>query len=257
MTFADWVSETTVRFREQPPQTALLVSIGDFLSGARAHLEWILARHLDPDTAIATTFGDTRARFVVDSRQEAKRAKHAIRERPVLEWFIEPIDEEWVVWDIGAYHGTYSIVCRLIGADVVAFEPNADNRARIRENAAINDVSVRTMDVALSNQSGSVSFGGDDLHPRKGIVENGEMTVTAMRGDEIDGQPDTIKIDVEGHELAVLEGMDETLATVRRALVEVHEGVDPGAVIEILERHGLTCDLAHVDRPQSYVLAHD
>jgi len=56
--------------------------------------------------------------------------------------------------------------------------------------------------------------------------------------------PDVLKIDVEGHESAVLDGLGDYLNRVEAVLVEVHEakGVDRGAIRGWLEAAGLTVE---------------
>lgn len=256
MTVADWLTESRQRFREQPTNRALAISVERFIHGARAHIEWYYANYVKREPTIRTTFGDVHPRFRVDSREEIKRAKHAIRERPVLEWFLAPIEPGWTVWDVGAYHGTYAITCALAGAEVLAFEPDQTNRSRLDENIALNGTAVIVRAVALSDTAGMVDFGGDPINPRKGISSDGHTSVIAKRGDELCksvNPPDAIKIDVEGHELAVLDGLGEYCESIDRALVEVHDGIDPRAVRDRLESAGMDTHVRQVDRPQPYV----
>jgi len=60
-------------------------------------------------------------------------------------------------------------------------------------------------------------------------------------------QSDVIKIDVEGFERSVLEGLSSTVENVRALFVEVHPdmlkdyGTDAASVLELLHEYGLSC----------------
>lgn len=92
--------------------------------------------------------------------------------------------------------------------------------------------------MALSNSNGEVDFSategaGDAL----GSIGSGESTVSTIKGDAIISkeqleQPDIVKIDVEGAEGLVIDGMKETLANARRIYCEIHLPRDHRASIE-------------------------
>jgi hypothetical protein len=78
--------------------------------------------------------------------------------------------------------------------------------------------------------------------------------VSVQRGDEYLTQcpPNVIKIDVEGFELEVLQGMTQVLSRpeLRSVLIEVHFGIlsdrglagAPAAITALLKKAGLTID---------------
>jgi len=122
-----------------------------------------------------------------------------------------------VFLDIGANFGLYSVHAALGGAfeAVHAFEPDPRNlacfRANLHLNGALEGVSVH--EIALSEKDGTVSFasGGDAFTGQSRIVPpktSDSIEIPARRLDSIlrPGDGLCIKIDVEGHELAVLEG---------------------------------------------------
>ena len=143
-----------------------------------------------------------------------------------------------VVWDVGANVGVYTEqFCSWVGRGgfVVAFEPWAESCARIRE---------RLPDCAWL-QVENVALGDADAHGRlvteAESVENhiateadalngdaGAFPITICRGDTASERlgrvPNVIKVDVEGFEEEVLNGMGAMLAspTLRSVLTEVH-----------------------------------
>lgn len=115
--------------------------------------------------------------------------------------------------DIGAYTGLYSLIAAKHGARSLAFEPNPAVFARLRENILANGLDVTPREVGISDRLGLAAIvspssvrltsGGrlDSGHNVAVItVDSLELTdVTAM------------KIDVEGHECAVLRGALQTI----------------------------------------------
>ena len=143
-----------------------------------------------------------------------------------------------VVWDVGANVGFYSRLCAAqIGSSGLcyAFEPSPLNRARFREQGVAGNVIL--LPFALGETAGTISLiqGSDPLGATSFIPENqagaGEegIQVEVMPGDLLvaSGQVPTlqcIKIDVEGYEWEVLQGLRKTLANERlfRVCCEVH-----------------------------------
>ncbi len=64
-----------------------------------------------------------------------------------------------------------------------------------------------------------------------------EVDIVIRRFDDLDIQPDVVKIDVEGHELSVLEGMTETIAKSRPVFL-VEKNVEIDACQALLQAHG-------------------
>jgi FkbM family methyltransferase len=131
-----------------------------------------------------------------------------------------------VVIDVGANIGMITLAAaRLVGptGSVHAVEPQDDLAQRIRRSAALNrygHVTVHSM--ALSNTTGTMTLtipadnaGEASLEP--GLVDGRRATVRVERTDEFlrstgGGNVRLLKLDVEGHEAAVLEGAGSALA---------------------------------------------
>jgi len=134
-----------------------------------------------------------------------------------------------VLFDVGAHVGWYALHAAARSPDtrVVAFEPVPRSCALLRENVALNRLAnVTVCEFGLAEQPGErVIFVPADL-PTASSAADLTGAGTALRvdfrklddvADELDLAPDVIKIDVEGAELAVLQGATRTLA--RRPVV--------------------------------------
>ena len=124
--------------------------------------------------------------------------------------------------DIGSHWGYYSLLFASHNyfdrADIYAFEPDSINRNQLNANLFLNKLQdrIKVYDYALSNQDGTLFFHHFDENNRgrSCIAEDGEITVQTTRLDSVltlKGQMLGIKVDVEGHELDVISGMQETL----------------------------------------------
>jgi FkbM family methyltransferase len=155
-------------------------------------------------------------------------------ERQVQEALRRTVTSGDVVWDVGANIGMLSLVAaRMVGptGHVVALEPDAQSAAAIRANAQANGMTVDVREQAATARTGDVELivVEDRLWSRIASVgEHGlqseRRTVAGIALDDLDAPaPTLIKIDVEGAELEVLDGMTRLLAEVRPVvLCEMH-----------------------------------
>jgi FkbM family methyltransferase len=138
-----------------------------------------------------------------------------------------------VVWDIGANIGYYTAAfADRVGRDgnVVAFEPSELNRSRLHQ-ATDQLPQVKCFPYAIGRTDTTVFFeqGDDDLGATSRVVKD-RGTAVQMRSVKSllinDGLPfpNTVKIDVEGFELDVLEGFEGILLSpsIRAIGIEVH-----------------------------------
>lgn len=134
--------------------------------------------------------------------------------------------------DIGANVGNHAVyVGKLLGAEHLhLFEPNPDAFRVLEVNVALNGLMERANlhPLALSDGEGAVAMRGmtNNLGATRLDPEAQGETVRLERGDTVlaGDSVDFIKIDVEGHELAVLRGLDITLRDQRPILfVEVED----------------------------------
>jgi FkbM family methyltransferase len=145
-----------------------------------------------------------------------------------------------IVWDVGANVGLYTRkFCALAGAAgvVYAFEPATATFALLTK-AVDTDPRARPVRVALSDENGqaALAIGEDDLAAtsRMGLASAGQAIeqIDIRRADGLVAEgivqaPTICKIDVEGHELKVLEGFGKLLQDdgLEEIFVEVHFGV--------------------------------
>jgi FkbM family methyltransferase len=154
--------------------------------------------------------------------------------------------------DVGAHIGLYAVrAARELGdrGRVVAFEPNPSARAQLEENITLNGRN----NVIVVAAAAAAASGRATLHvpatadPSFSSLEGGrfaegapveietETIDTAVAGHAL--RPSVIKIDVEGGELDVLRGAEQTIDEFRPAvLVEVSERTAP-AVERMLAKH--------------------
>jgi FkbM family methyltransferase len=195
---------------------------------------------------------------VAGSYAEARQALRAFCPQPLLNWrearfygrygevelhlleYLCRRDADAI--DVGANDGSYVHYMRRWARHVCAYEPMPSLAATLREKFP-RRVTVEAM--ALSDRSGTVEL----LSPVVGgVVVTGCSTISheaaatypghravlvpMERLDKIyRGNAGFIKIDVEGHEQAVLDGAIETVRRCRpRMLVEIDERLSPGGL---------------------------
>lgn len=169
-----------------------------------------------------------------------------------------------VIYDVGAYHGILTLSFALRGAQVIAYEPNEANQARLIENIRLNhltNVQVRKLGVGSQPGSGTLQYapqmaGGGSLDPKAVAPISQPVDLTTLDHDIADHAllpPDLIKIDIEGWELEALEGARATLDAYHPALfLEMHGETmgekkrKAGEIIAFLRNAGYT-DIRHVE----------
>ncbi len=156
-----------------------------------------------------------------------------------------PVNEH--VIDGGANFGIFSMAIAPLldtGNWVFAFEPVAATyRILTRQIERSGFTNIALFPTALSNADGFVGFeaprwedGRENLY-QSSVTASAPPSAIAMRGDFVDGLGSVgfIKLDVEGHELAALQGLQRVLASSAPNLLV--EGDDP-AVAELLVSQG-------------------
>lgn len=100
-----------------------------------------------------------------------------------------------------------------------AFEPLQLVREKLERNVALNPAArIAIYPYALGNSDGLAAFtppDNENLGTGR-LAEGGSVAVSVKRGDDVNAAPPAIiKIDVEGHEGAVLRGLAKTIASHR------------------------------------------
>jgi len=160
-----------------------------------------------------------------------------------------------IVVDGGANMGGYSILAsRRVGDEgrVFAFEPEPRNAARLRKRLR-GYRNVEVVEKALSDSNGSATLHLDTSHAGHSLVLGAEARIDSVqvpvttldsfaRDLSLPGF-DLVKLDVEGVELQVIDGMTAALGSSRRPMIlcEVHPPILPEEVVSRLEPFGYRC----------------
>jgi FkbM family methyltransferase len=194
-------------------------------------------------------FGLT-ARFHVRTPGELRNldpAGRAQQEQKILELMMGSVHEGDVVFDIGANVGFYTVLlAQVAGArgQVIAFEPNTESYQHLQDNLELNGLTnVRAFRKALGEGSGEGRLYQGHENADSSLVgppsgkDVGHQLVDIVAGDsfrEVEKLPvpRVVKIDVEGYEYQVLQGLQSTLARPLCELLccEVHPKFLPRAV---------------------------
>jgi len=161
-------------------------------------------------------------------------------ERPLQDALVREVRAGATVFDIGANVGFVTLVAAsLVGPTgrVVAFEPVPANADAIRENLALNNIDwVELHETAVGRAAGSAKMIVSDVSAFSRLetvnvptgarerIDVGIISIDDFMGLGASPAPDLVKIDVEGAELDVLEGMRRTIAEYRPVILcEVHD----------------------------------
>ena len=197
--------------------------------------------------------------------------------RPVIEagyewdgWMREDVSKYYVpgteILDIGANIGYNALMFSDYGP-VYAFEPIFHKIVKLNiENNKLKHM-MYSVPVALSDKSEVVSmylanevkstglrnYGGTSMYTFEGTDYSTETKVDCHRLDDIyKGRVSFIKIDVEGHEVQVLEGGRDTIKRdLPTILIEIHE-YEESKVPLLLKELGYTRD--PIERPEKMFL---
>ena len=190
----------------------------------------------------------------VSSRWEAKLL--AGYEEPVVRFMHNAIVPGWVVYDIGANIGLYSILSgRLVGDQgcVYSVEANPLCVYLLRTNLELNKISnSQILPMAALDRAGSVDFTLNYGNLGLGVTQRSSLYATkagheigvtgwdmATLIDQFDlRSPNLIKIDVEGAEGFVVEGLESVIKAQKPTLmIEVHGQIAARQTFQRLRNH--------------------
>lgn len=182
-------------------------------------------------------------------RREFGIQKRLGQSNPEMQLVRSLCDPARVSLDIGADVGGFSIAMLESSQSVIAFEPRPSQARALAAMFNAVGAPVRVEAVALSDKPGVTAMRVLESDPGRSTIDRantlsdedgsrvGTIEVPMRRLDDLGmGDVGFVKIDVEGHELAVLRGAAETLQRNRPALlVEAEERHYPNAVTAIKE----------------------
>jgi FkbM family methyltransferase len=169
--------------------------------------------------------------------------------RPDVRLVASLCDPNRVSLDIGADVGEFTIAMLASSRSVIAFEPRPGQARDLTSMFDAVGAPVRVEAMALSDKPGVTTMRVVQSDPGRSTIDTDNalgdadggtvqsIEVPVKRLDDLRlGDVGLVKIDVEGHELAVLRGATDTLARNRPAvLVEAEERHHPNAVAAITE----------------------
>lgn len=257
----------------------LLRMMGKF--GVRGFLWRVYCRCFGPAGGILRLdLGEYHARFYVHSQWVFADLKSFGGEHDLLALLTTAVKSGDVVYDIGANMGLHTVFLgQAVGARglVLAFEPEVHLCERLRANAALNGLkNVRIIPLALGDHSYTSGFLpsergtaaprlADLTSERTGLKSLQKVRV--VQGDEFMEReqfplPRLVKIDVEGHEHAVIRGLTRTLSnpTCQLLCCEIHpkllpEGLSPNDILDLLKTCGFTRFSTRQRSTEQHVLA--
>jgi FkbM family methyltransferase len=195
--------------------------------------------------------GSSAYRFRCESVREFNRCLKLFSKEPgTLDWITSEMRPGHVFYDVGANIGAYSILAaRQVspGGKVYAFEPQGPNFARLIDNVIYNNLQnvVIPCSFALNNADGYLNFNYESLVPGTSKSQlapastptgppPGYQIAELKHAVSIDlllasgrvEPPHHVKIDVDGNEYPILQGMAKLLASPQAPLtlqVELNE----------------------------------
>ena len=133
------------------------------------------------------------------------------------------------ILDVGANLGDFTMAASRNARKIISVEPGPENFAILRSNLRVNSLKqVLPLNIAAHDSFENLSLSGNGADLRVSGFNGGEHT-KGMPLDDVLTQHevsyvDLVKIDVQGHEIRVLQGLSDSLKKHRigLAIVEVH-----------------------------------
>lgn len=202
-----------------------------------------------------------------------------LKEPETLKWISSfPKNKKFIFWDVGANIGLYSLYAqrKFPKSETISFEPSTSNLRILSRNIFINnlDKKVKILPLALNNSNFSFSHLNESDFIEGGAL-NAFDTKKDFEGKNFNARnkyqilgvsadnliklkileiPNYIKIDVDGNEHILLEGMQKILSSKKcKAIsIEINDRyeVQKKNVIKILKRNGFK----FLDKQQSELI---
>lgn len=192
--------------------------------------------------------------FIVTSWHDYPAAILGRTEESLLRWFAANVNKGETWLDIGAHYGYTAIaLSKLVGESgrVFAFEPMLNTAGCICRTRSLNNLPQMTVvPLALGNKA---ELAIDSMLSVRGMIDSTLQDGNGFRESFIISQLDWlwptisgndqsvhgIKIDVQGMEIDVLEGMADILNRKKpKLLVELHAGVSRDRFLEVIRSCG-------------------
>lgn len=180
-------------------------------------------------------------------------------QRKEFEHFLSHCSSKMLLFDIGAHYGVFSLTAAQFGGTAVAVDPSPMATKMIATEARLNGLTdhIYILQSAVSDHSGTMGllsagvftagyFKVVEGRPKRELTKTPTTTIDEMTSRF--GAPTHVKIDVEGHEAAVLRGAHQTarqhgpifFLELHNAMI-ANDGGDPSAALTELESMGYSC----------------
>lgn len=169
--------------------------------------------------------------------------KHVLRGEPELRMVPALCDRDRLMLDVGANRGMYAAAALRFSKGVVAFEPQPHlaalmrkclpNAVEVVECAVSDKTGVATLFVPLDPRGHAEAriVGGSEGSQRNEQAGVPRQVPIVSLDETVDRPVGLIKIDVEGHEIAVLRGADGIIGRFRpNVIIELEERHQPGTI---------------------------
>lgn len=154
-----------------------------------------------------------------------------------------------VIMDVGANTGIYALIAKSLrpSATVFAFEPVSRVYKKLEGNARLNNYAIHCIEKALSNFDGKATIYDTEERHTYSVTVNKNMvksdarvlttkietiTMQTIIGEHNLSKIDLLKIDVETHEVEVLEGFADYLKSFRPTMLIEILNDEVGAGVE-------------------------
>ncbi len=204
---------------------------------------------------ITIDMGDVSIAMCIPTYKDYRAIRYVAKtEKLIQKELFSEIQEEDVFWDIGANVGLYTCTVGKLykNARVIAFEPNPFAVSRLIANVSLNQLeNVEVVNLPLWGRDEMVFFDTvwtNEVSPHGRVITKRTSKIPlytrTVRGDSLVQEnllpsPNVIKIDVEGDELYVLQGLEGVLHMCRVVLVEIHphKGGNKQQIETLLEKY--------------------
>jgi FkbM family methyltransferase len=224
------------------------------------------ARRLGTSVRVTTrTFWDGRMVVVFPEQVSVSIARYGVFEEGLTRMVMDCLKPGMTFFDVGAHFGYFSLLAEWLvgpGGQVHSFEPTPSTFAVLtanlgrKPNARLNNLALFREESSLSLSDYGITYAAHNTlgagkldSDTKARLKPTQVTVRATSMDryvaETGARPDFIKIDAEGAELDILQGMDRVIAEARPAIsLEVGDpdgaGTGSRELLEYLAAKGYT-----------------
>lgn len=169
------------------------------------------------------------------------------------EAFVSNFKKGDTLYDIGAHVGYFSAIAASINngsGEIFAFEPRPMNIKFFRKHMKVNNFSnVKLFEAAVGDSEKEVGFdpghGSATGHVcMDGKLKVKQVSIDKMLRDGLISSPDFVKIDVEGAEMDVLNGLTDVISIHHpRMLIATHNKECHSFVLDFLKKYNYSMEV--------------